>query len=205
MILAAIFLKLKIDGSFVVIFVGLLAGKTWSWIGEGRIKAHEQEPSAAMQLSSARFPVALLLSLLFSVYMVFYTIKIMGSSVELAMKRTFSFEFLCLTISSTTTITRYALILIQSYIAENQRRRTLQDRQGKREPAGEREEFQALLGRQYSRLDDTAERINDSVLMLDHDPLDTESSSWYEDCRWYSYLDLIAGGHMTIFNFFFKV
>ena len=54
MILAAIFLKLKIDGSFVVIFVGLLAGKTWSWIGEGRIKAHEQEPSAAMQLSSAR-------------------------------------------------------------------------------------------------------------------------------------------------------
>ncbi|KFY98167.1 hypothetical protein V498_01633 [Pseudogymnoascus sp. VKM F-4517 (FW-2822)] len=192
MILAALFLKLKIDGSFVVIFVGLLAGKTWSWIGEGRIKAHEQEPLAAMQLSSARFPVALLLSLLFSIYMVFYTIKIMGSSVELAMKRTFSFEFVCLTISSTTTITRYALILIQSYIAENQRRRTLQDRQGKREPAGEREEFQALLGRQYSRLDDTAERINDSVMMLDHDQLDTESPSWYEDCRWYSYLDLIA-------------
>ena len=37
-ILATAMLRLKIDGCFMLMFVGILAGKVWTWMGEGRLE-----------------------------------------------------------------------------------------------------------------------------------------------------------------------
>lgn len=74
-ILAAAILRLEIDGCFMLMFVGILAGKVWIWIGEGRLKTQEQQPFLTSKVCCARFSIALLLSVSFDVFMVMYAVR----------------------------------------------------------------------------------------------------------------------------------
>ncbi len=80
-ILATVNLGLKIDGCFMLMFVGILVGKVWTWMGEGRLRTHEQQPLLTSKLRCVRFLIVPLLSLSLGGSMVVYAINAMQPTI----------------------------------------------------------------------------------------------------------------------------
>jgi E3 ubiquitin-protein ligase synoviolin len=59
----------ELGGWFLVMFVCLLVGKVWGWIGEGRVEFLEQQPPANPRLFHTRLAISLILAVLFDSFM----------------------------------------------------------------------------------------------------------------------------------------
>ncbi|CAK7269519.1 E3 ubiquitin-protein ligase hrd1 [Sporothrix epigloea] len=118
----------EIGAFFVVMFVALLTGKVWGWIGEGRIDALEQQPPTNPRLFHTRLIISLCLSLTYDVWLLYYAVSTVIDQARPDMMVLFLFEFAVLLITSVHTVLRYSITLLDSSIVKRQTRERLQDR-----------------------------------------------------------------------------
>ncbi|KAA8576947.1 hypothetical protein EYC84_006980 [Monilinia fructicola] len=62
-------------GWFLVMFVALLTGKVWGWIGDGRVEILEQQPPANPKLFHIRLSISLAVSVFYDAWLMSYTIN----------------------------------------------------------------------------------------------------------------------------------
>lgn len=172
---------------FMVMFVALLAGKIWGWIGEGRVEILEQQPPANPRLFHTRLAVSLIISVLFNSQMLEYAIKTVLRQARPDMMVMFGFEFAVLTILSTSTMARYTLSLAEIYITRQQKQAKLAERR-----AEIRAERERIL-RQQAASGLLAPNVDNLPSEDDIDEMELDVSGWEEKGRWVFYLDLITG------------
>jgi E3 ubiquitin-protein ligase synoviolin len=158
---------------FFAMFLCLLAGKLWQWIGEGRVEFLEQQPPANPKLFHTRLMSSLLLSVAFDVFMMNYCIDSILSDARAGVMVMFGFEYVLLAIASVSTLMRYTLSLVELYITHRQEKARDEARRVAREHARQQAE--------------TAERSAEPAL---DDDDDDEVPGWEEKGRWVFYLDL---------------
>lgn len=173
----------ELGGWFLVMFVCLLVGKVWGWIGEGRVEILEQQPPANPRLFHTRLAVSLLLSVTFSSSMLEYCVKTVLRQARPDMMVMFGFEFAVLTILSCSTAARYAISLGEIYITRKQRRIKMEERRLELRAARE----QTL--RQYESGQAPTNLPNED----DIDEMELDVPGWEEKGRWIFYLELITG------------
>lgn len=183
----------EIGGSFIVMFVALLTGKVWGWIGEGRVEALEQQPPANPRLFHARLSVSLLLSLAYDSLMLNYTVQTVIEVARADMMVMFLFEFAVLTVASCHTAMRYGIVLIDSCIIRNQTQERLVARRRQ-----VREEREAILQRRAAGEPDDGQPLPDEE---DIDEMDIEVPGWEAKGQYVLVLDLWTGEFRPCFPF----
>lgn len=177
--LAMTIFREEVGGWFLVMFVSLLIGKVWGWIGEGRVEILEQQPPSNPRLFHARLSLSLALSTCFEVSMLYYSIQTVLLHARPNMMVMFAFEFAVLFVTSIATASRYGISLWEAGIIKRQikeRRaqlRRVQEQLRSAEPASE-----ASVG--VSPEDDV-------------NALEIDVPGWEEKGRWVFYLDLATG------------
>ncbi|SMR63636.1 unnamed protein product [Zymoseptoria tritici ST99CH_1A5] len=109
-----------VGGWLLTMFVLLMAGKVWGWIGEGRVDVLEQQPPANPRLFHARLATSLIVSVIFDFYMLSYCIEAVIADPRPGMMVIFTFEFSILTIFSLFTLCRYGLSLYEAGVIKKQ-------------------------------------------------------------------------------------
>ena len=137
-------LRDDVGGWLISIFVLLLAGKVWGWIGEGRVDILEQQPPQDPRLFHARLASSLVLSILFDILMFRYCIKTVQDDPRPGMMVIFTFEFAILSIFSLFTACRYVLALVEIRVTQQQTKARIEER--KAEIREERERLQREAG-----------------------------------------------------------
>jgi len=166
-------------------FIGLLAGKVWGWIGEGRVEILEQQPPANPKWFHTRLMASLVLSEVFDLLMLRYCIYTLLDQPRPGMMVMFTFEFAILTITSTSTAARYCLTLQEIVIVSRQTKLRIEER--KQEIRAEREEALRVA------TSNGTESSNDSSETIDVDENDIDVPGWEEKGRWILFLDLATG------------
>ncbi|KAF1956859.1 hypothetical protein CC80DRAFT_412706 [Byssothecium circinans] len=159
---------------FFAMFLCLLAGKVWQWIGEGRVEFLEQQPPANPKLFHARLLSSLLLSVAFDIFMMNYCIDAILSDARAGVMVMFGFEYVLLAIASSSTLLRYTLSLVELYITHRQEKA--------------REEARRIAREQARQQAETAGGDPEDAPEDDDD--DYEVPGWEEKGRWVFYLDL---------------
>lgn len=176
----------EVGAWFLVMFVCLLVGKVWGWIGEGRVEILEQQPPADPRLFHARLSFSLIISSLFNVFLLRYSIQTVLLQARPNMMVMFAFEFAVLAVTSISTVTRYLLTLYEISVISSQingrRAQLRQDRQRIQGdiPNSDRTTLDTLV--------DGGQTTEDVV-----DTLDIDVPGWEEKGRWVFYLDLATG------------
>jgi E3 ubiquitin-protein ligase synoviolin len=160
---------------FFTMFLCLLAGKVWQWIGEGRVEFLEQQPPANPKLFHARLMSSLLLSVGFDIFMMQYCIDSILSDARPGVMVMFGFEYVLLAIASISTLSRYALSLIEIFITQRQEKA--------------REELRRVA-REQARQRATGEGAEATAEVEDDDDDEIDVPGWEEKGRWVFYLDL---------------
>lgn len=173
----------EIGAWFIVMFVCLLVGKVWGWIGEGRVEILEQQPPSNPRLFHARLATSLVLAVTFNSCMLNYAVKTVLRQARPDMMVMFGFEFAVLTILSASTMARYGISLAEIYITKKQRASKLEERRAElreaRETASRRGDFPG-----------GASTIPNED---DIDEMELDIPGWEEKGRWIFYLDLMTG------------
>jgi E3 ubiquitin-protein ligase synoviolin len=159
---------------FFAMFLCLLAGKVWQWIGEGRVEFLEQQPPANPKLFHARLMSSLLLSVGFDVFMMQYCIDSILSEARPGVMVMFGFEYVLLAIASISTLLRYSLSLVELFMTHRQERA----REEARRIASEMARQQAAAGGAPAPAE------------ADEDEDEGDVPGWEEKGRWVFYLDL---------------
>ncbi|KAF1929077.1 uncharacterized protein M421DRAFT_420303 [Didymella exigua CBS 183.55] len=159
---------------FFTMFLCLLAGKVWQWIGEGRVEFLEQQPPANPRLFHTRLASSLLLSVFFDVYMTQYCVSSILSAARPGVMVMFGFEYVLLAIASISTLIRYILSLVEIVITQRQERATDEAQRIAREQA--RQQAAAEGAEAPAEEEDEADEI--------------DVPGWEEKGRWIFYLDL---------------
>jgi HRD ubiquitin ligase complex, ER membrane component len=175
----------ELGGWFLVMFVCLLVGKVWGWIGEGRLEILEQQPPPNPMLFHTRLATSLLLSVLFDSFMLKYSVQTVLEQARPDMMVMFGFEFAILTILSTSTACRYAISLVELYITHRQKKLKLEERRAELRAARE----EALRQRAETGAGDSTDGLPDEN---DIDEMELDVPGWEEKGRWVFYLDLIT-------------
>lgn len=131
-------LRDDVGGWTLATFVLLLAGKVWSWIGEGRVEILEQQPPPNPRMFHLRLATSLCISVFFDLGMFYYCLKTVLENPGPGLIIIFTFEFAILSIFSISTACRYLLTLNEMRITKQQvkvriaerREEILQERQG---------------------------------------------------------------------------
>lgn len=110
---------------FLVMFVALITGKIWGWIGDGRVEILEQQPPSNPRLFHFRLSVSLAISLIYDIWMMSYTISTVIQQARPNMMVMFLFEFTILTLSSASTGLRYLISLHEANVIKRQTRERL--------------------------------------------------------------------------------
>lgn len=185
--LAMTIFREEVGGWFLVMFVCLLVGKVWGWIGEGRVEILEQQPPSNPRLFHARLSVSLLLSALFDIFMLRYSINTVLRHARPNMMVMFAFEFAVLTVTSISTAARYTISLHEANVIKTQ----IKDRraQMRRELERSRAQNQTIAS------DGNPPQAPAAVASTDEDidSLDIDVPGWEEKGRWIFYLDLTTG------------
>jgi hypothetical protein len=168
---------------FFAMFLCLLGGKVWQWIGEGRVELLEQQPPANPRLFHGRLISSLLLSVLFDICMMNYCIGSILKEARPGVMVMFGFEYVLLAIASISTLLRYALSLIEIFITHRQEEARQAARRLAREQARQRAASDQGEGESAAVEDEE-----------DDDEVDVPG--WEEKGRWVFYLDLATGMHM---------
>lgn len=117
-----------VGGWLLTMFVLLLAGKVWGWIGEGRVDILEQQPPANPRLFHARLASSLIFSVAFDVYMLKFCVESVIADPRPGMMVIFTFEFAILLIFSLFTLLRYQLTVIETHITKEQTKQAIERR-----------------------------------------------------------------------------
>jgi E3 ubiquitin-protein ligase synoviolin len=197
--LAMTIFREEVGAWFLVMFVALLTGKVWGWIGDGRVEVLEQQPPANPRLFHIRLSVSLGMSVLYDLWLMNYTINTVIQQARPNMMVMFLFEFAILTTSSFATSFRYCISLIEAKVVKKQTQERLLER--RREVREERAE----MIRQREAAAATAGEGSDAVPSDaplpsedDVDEMDIEVPGWETKGHWVLTLDLITGKHTSI-------
>lgn len=184
--LAMTIFREEVGGWFLVMFVCLLIGKVWGWIGEGRVEILEQQPPSNPRLFHARLSVSLILSTLFDTFMLRYLINTVLLHARPNMMVMFAFEFAVLTVTSLSTAARYTISLREAAVIKNQ----INDRR-----AQIRRDRVSAQSREPTADGSTAPEAQADNIATDDDidSLDIDVPGWEEKGRWIFYLDLATG------------
>ncbi|KAM3422281.1 hypothetical protein BST61_g2641 [Cercospora zeina] len=112
-----------VGGRLLVMFVLLLAGKVWGWIGEGRVDVLEQGQmmgGANSRLFHIRLATSLFISVAFAFGMFKYCVEVVIEDPRPGMMVIFTFEFAILCVFSLFTAIRYGLALWDIKVIEQQ-------------------------------------------------------------------------------------
>ncbi|MCJ1251353.1 E3 ubiquitin-protein ligase hrd1 [Trapelia coarctata] len=181
--LAMTIFREELGAWFVVMFVSLLVGKVWGWIGEGRLEILEQQPPANPRLFHTRLSISLVLSIAFEMYMLNYSIQTVRRQARPNMMVMFAFEFAVLTVTSISAFTRYIISLYETAVIKSQTNIRLEER--RQQIRREREEAaRAAEPSAENPVVDTTP-IDDEL-----EELDIDVPGWEEKGRWVFYLDL---------------
>ena len=174
----------EIGGWFLVMFVSLLAGRVWNWIGEGRVEFIEQQPPANPRLFYSRLFISLSVSVLYDLWMMNYCLDTVLDEAKPGMMVMFAFEFAVLMISSLSTFIRYILILNELYVVEQQTKAKLEARRA-----------EVRAAREQAVRDAGPDGTVPSNLPREEDIDESEIDvpGWEEKGRWIFYLDLATG------------
>jgi len=192
--LAMTIFREEVGGWFLVMFVSLLIGKVWGWIGEGRVDVLEQQPPANPRLFHARLSFSLFLSIAYGLYMLDYSVTTVLRQARPNMMVMFAFEFAVLTITSSSTAARYAISLREAYIIKVRTREKLEERRAELRVARE----EGL--RRAATQDGTANAENSGADVPDEEnveEMDIDVPGWEEKGRWVFYLNLTTGTQLT--------
>jgi E3 ubiquitin-protein ligase synoviolin len=170
---------------FMVMFFSLLAGKVWSWIGEGRVEILEQQPPANPRLFHTRLAISLSLSVLFATYMLEYSIRTVLAQAKPDMMVMFGFEFAILSILSISTAARYTICLTEIYIVRQQKTARLNELRAERSAAGE--------ASRVASQEISSSTTNQQSATAEVDEADLDVEGWDGKGRWIFYLDLVTG------------
>ncbi|PMD36546.1 hypothetical protein L207DRAFT_556131 [Hyaloscypha variabilis F] len=191
--LAMTIFREEVGAWFLVMFVALLTGKVWGWIGDGRVEVLEQQPPANPRLFHIRLSVSLGMSVLYDLWLMNYTINTVIQQARPNMMVMFLFEFAILTTSSFATSFRYCISLIEAKVVKKQTQERLLER--RREVREERAE----MIRQREAAAATAGEGSDAVPSDaplpsedDVDEMDIEVPGWETKGHWVLTLDLIT-------------
>jgi E3 ubiquitin-protein ligase synoviolin len=158
---------------FFTMFLCLLAGKVWQWIGEGRVEFLEQQPPANPRLFHTRLASSLILSVFFDVFMTQYCVTSILSAARPGVMVMFGFEYVLLAIASISTLMRYGLSLVEIAIIHRQEKARDEARR---------------IAREQARQQTAAEGVEAPAEADDDDEDDVPG--WEEKGRWVFYLDL---------------
>ncbi|KAL2356081.1 hypothetical protein BJ546DRAFT_1059498 [Cryomyces antarcticus] len=178
----------EVGGWFLVMFVGLLAGKVWGWIGEGRVEFLEQQPPANPRLFHTRLMASLVMSVLFDTFVLEYCSKTVLEQARPGMMVMFAFEFAVLAITSLSTLIRYLISLREILIIRQQTQVKIAERRAEIRAA--RAAAQRLT--EAGNSDQTPMPVADLPREEDVDGTDIEVPGWEEKGRWTFVLDLVT-------------
>lgn len=170
---------------FLVMFISLLVGKVWGWIGEGRVEYLEQQPPANPRLFHIRLALSLVLATVFNAFMLRYCVNTVIHQARPDMMVMFGFEFAILTILSTSTTARYGIALVEIYITRQQLKAKMEERRA--EIRAERDEAIRASARAGESSPPT-----DLPNENDVDEMEIDVPGWEEKGRWVFYLDLLT-------------
>ena len=177
--LAMTIFKTDLGAWFTVMFVSLLLGKVWGWIGEGRVEILEQQPPTNPRLFHTRLASSLGLSVIFDLWLLHYTVGVVREQSRPNMMVMFAFEFAVLSVNSFSTCCRYTISLREMQIAQKQIRGRVEER--KRQIAREREEMDSDVRERHHAPTDA--EIEDEI----------DVPGWEDKGKWIFYLDLATG------------
>ncbi|KAI9761750.1 MAG: hypothetical protein M4579_000844 [Chaenotheca gracillima] len=180
----------EVGGWFLVMFVALLMGKVWEWIGEGRVEALEQQPPVNPRLFHARLSFSLLVSLVFDIALLNYSV---GTVLEMArpnMMVMFAFEFAVLTIVSTSTAARYAISICETLVIKKQTQIKVEERRAELRAARQEASRQQGQVEGTSATDTTSTVPVDAGHIDEVDEADIDVPGWEQKGQWIFYLDL---------------
>ncbi|RAL13578.1 E3 ubiquitin-protein ligase HRD1 [Aspergillus homomorphus CBS 101889] len=189
----------ELGGWFLVMFVSLLVGKVWGWIGEGRVEYLEQQPPANPRLFHFRLALSLLISVLFNVFMLRYCVQTVLEQARPDMMVMFGFEFAVLTILSSSTAARYSISLVEISITHRQLKARLEER---------RQEIRAARIETLRQHNGSAEitALPDLPDENDVNEMEMDVPGWEEKGRWIFYLDLLTDFlKLTVYLTFFAI
>ena len=184
--LAMTIFREEVGGWFLVMFVCLLIGKVWGWIGEGRVEILEQQPPSNPRLFHARLSVSLLISTLFDIFMLRYSINTVLLHARPNMMVMFAFEFAVLTITSVSAAARYTISLREAAVIQIQ----IKDRRA------QIRRDRVLAHPQEPTADppnSSGAYHGETATDEDISSLDIDVPGWEEKGRWVFYLDLATG------------
>jgi E3 ubiquitin-protein ligase synoviolin len=167
-----------VGGWLLTMFVLLLAGKVWGWIGEGRVDILEQQPPANPRLFHMRLSTSLVVSVLFNSWMAWYCVETVLANPRPGMMVIFTFEFTIQIVLSTFTLLRYCLAVAEIQVVKQQTQEAIEAR--KLEIRAERAE-----ARQNETEDGRpapASPVDDEPIEVDENEVDIPG--WEEKRRW---------------------
>lgn len=178
----------EIGAWFLVMFTALITGKVWGWIGDGRVEILEQQPPANPGLFHTRLSISLLLSLIYDVWILNYTVKTVIQQARPDMMVMFLFEFAVLATTSARTGVRYLVSVLEHRIIKEQTKKRLEER--REDVRRQREE---ILRQREQNPDAEASEPADLPREEDIDEMDIEVPGWENKGQWILLLDLVAG------------
>jgi E3 ubiquitin-protein ligase synoviolin len=167
-----------VGGWLLTMFVLLLAGKVWGWIGEGRVDILEQQPPANPRLFHMRLSTSLVVSVLFNAWMAWYCVETVLANPRPGMMVIFTFEFTIQIVLSTFTLLRYCLAVAEIQVVKQQTQEAIEAR--KLEIRAERAE---------ARQNETEEGRPAPASPVDDEPIEVDENEvdipgWEEKRRW---------------------
>lgn len=197
-----------VGGWLLTMFVLLLAGKVWGWIGEGRVDILEQQPPANPRLFHARLASSLTVSVLFDIWMLQFCVESVIADPRPGIMVIFTFEFAILNVCSLFTLSRYLLSLYEVGVVQKQTRLAIAEREG--EIRIERANA-AATAMNRARDEGRSEAEIQEAGTVDNEPIDVDENEvsvpgWEEKRRYLFGLELLTDFiKLTIYITFFVI
>lgn len=189
-----------VGGWLLTMFVLLLCGKVWGWIGEGRVDILEQQPPANPRLFHLRLATSLSISVVFDLCMLDFCIETVMADPRPGMMVIFTFEFAILTIFSLFTLSRYCLVVWEAMVQKQQMAEAIETRKS-----------EIRAERIAARSQETQAGGADSAVPLDEDPIEVDENEvdvpgWEDKRRYLFALEVFSDFiKLMIYIFFFAV
>ena len=176
---------------FIAMFIALMAGRVWGWIGHGRVEMLEQQPPADPRSFHTRLTLSLIVSLAYDFAFVSYAASTVYEQARPNMMVMFLFEYVLLTISTISTALRYLILVVEIKI---QQRQTEQMLEIKRAEIRERREEMLQERQEREERGEVATGREDPLPSEDDvDEMDIEAPGWEAKGQMVLVLDLLTG------------
>ncbi|KAF2086307.1 hypothetical protein K490DRAFT_4117, partial [Saccharata proteae CBS 121410] len=185
---------------FFVMFVSLISGKVWQWIGEGRVEFVEQQPpTSRVVFFHSRLACSLFVSIIYDAMMLQYCVNTVMRQARPNMIVMFGFEFALLAVASMATFFRHILCLCDLIITQKQMEAKRIEIRAERR--AERERAREAGAADGSMAAPAAAMIDDEV-----DDNEIDVPGWEGKGRFVFYLDLATDFvKLTIYMAFFVI